>query len=304
MSRTGDRVVNGSYAAGWSIVRRMPERAAYALFERIADATWARHGRQVHRLESNLRRVLGPEATDAEVRHVSRDAMRSYLRYWCDAFRLPGWSRQRIVETLVVHGEQILADALAAGRGVVVALPHMGNWDHAGAWACVRHSEVVTVAERLEPEEVYERFLDFRRALGMEVLPLTGGAAAYPILLRRVRAGSLVCLLADRDLTSHGIPVRFFGAEARFPAGPAALAVQSDAALIAVGLWNQDGRNHVRFHPPIDVPAEGTRDERIAATSQAIADVFEREITEHPADWHMLQRLWTDDLDATKAPAS
>lgn len=302
MSRTGDLIVNKSYAAGWSVVRRMPERAAYAMFERIADTTWARHGHQVLRLESNLRRVLGPDVTDAELRHVSRDGMRSYLRYWCDAFRLPGWSRQRIVDTLVGHDEQILADALAAGRGVVVALPHMGNWDHAGAWACVRHSKVVTVAERLEPEEVFERFLDFRRALGMEVLALTGDVPAYPVLLRRARAGALVCLLADRDLTSHGIPVQFFGAEARFPAGPAALAVQSGAALIAVGLWHEDGRNHVQFHPPIEIPEDGSRDERIAAATQAIADVFEVEITKHPADWHMLQRLWTEDLDPAKAP--
>ena len=135
VSTFGGRVVDRAYGTGWAVVRRMPERAAYAMFGRIADATWARRGPQVRRLESNLRRVLGPDATDADVRRVSREGMRSYLRYWCDTFRLPGWSRERIVSGFVAHDDHLLADALAVGRGVVVALPHMGNWDHAGAWA-------------------------------------------------------------------------------------------------------------------------------------------------------------------------
>ncbi len=257
----------------------------------------------MRRLESNLRRVLGPDATDADVRRVSREGMRSYLRYWCDTFRLPGWSRERIVSGFVAHDDHLLADALAVGRGVVVVLPHMGNWDHAGAWASVTHRQIVTVAERLEPEDLFEKFLDFRRALGMEVLPLTGGDAPFPILLRRLRAGALVALLGDRDLTATGLPVDFFGAEARFPAGPAALAVQTGAALMAVGLWHEDGRNHVRFHPPIDVPSEGPKPARIAAATQAIADRFAAEIARRPADWHMLQRLWAEDLDPAKVPA-
>jgi KDO2-lipid IV(A) lauroyltransferase len=136
----------------------------------------------------------------------------------------------------------------------------------------------------------------------MEVIPLTGGDAPFPTLLRRLREGRMVALLGDRDLTAHGLPVTFFGAEARFPAGPAALAVQTGAVLLAVGLWHEDGRNHVRFHPPIEVSTGVAKQERIALTTQAIADVFAAEIATHPADWHMLQRLWTQDLDPAKAP--
>lgn len=302
MTTFADLATSRAYNTGWAVVRRMPERTAYAVFERLADTTWARRGSQVRRLESNLRRVLGPEATEAEIRHVSRAGMRSYLRYWCDAFRLPGWSRERIVSGIVVQREQLLIDALAAGRGVVVALPHMGNWDHAGAWACVTHAKVVTVAERLEPEDLYEKFLDFRRDLGMEVLPLTGGDPPFPTLLRRLRAGGLIALLGDRDLTAHGLPVQLFGAEARFPAGPAALAVQAGAALLAASLWFEDGRNHVYFHNPIQIPTEGEKSAQILAATQGVADAFAAGITAHPGDWHMLQRLWTEDLDPTRAP--
>lgn len=302
MSGFADLVSEKGFAAGWALVRRLPEPLAYAAFERMADASWARRGPSVRRLESNLARVLGSDSTIGELRTLSRQGMRTYLRYWCDAFRLPGWSRDRIKDSIVIHDEDLFVAALAQRRGVVCALPHMGNWDHAGAWACVKHQTVVTVAERLKPEDLYQKFLDYRRALGMEVLPLTGGDPPFPTLLRRLRAGGLIALLADRDLTAGGLPVQFFGAEARFPAGPAALAVQTGAVLLAPTLWTEDGRNHVQFHPALPIPTEGAKADRIQATTQLVADAFAAGISARPGSWHMLQRLWTEDLDPDRAP--
>jgi KDO2-lipid IV(A) lauroyltransferase len=264
---------------------------------------WARRGTSVLRLESNLRRVV-PDADDAEVRALSRQGMRSYMRYWCEAFRLPGWSRERIVDSIRIIDDHHLADGLATGRGVVVALPHMGNWDHAGAWATLAHSPVVTVAERLKPEDLYEKFLAFRRGLGMDVIPLTGGDPVFPYLAQKLHEGNLVALLGDRDLSNSGVPVRFFGSKAKFPAGPAALAVDTGAVLLTAQLYLEDGHNVVRFHPPVDVPTEGERSRRIFRTTQLVADQIEVSIRERPTDWHMLQRLWVDDLDPSKAPTS
>ncbi len=302
MSSFNDTLVSYGFGAGWSAVRRMPERTAYATFDRIADTMWARHGTSVRRLESNLRHVVGPEVSDAEIRVLSRAGMRAYMRYWCDAFRLPGWSRERIVGSIRIVEEHRLADALATGRGVVIALPHMGNWDHAGAWATLAHSPVVTVAERLKPEDLYEKFLAFRRGLGMDVIPLTGGDPPFPYLAERLGEGALVALLGDRDLGRSGVSVQFFGAKAKFPAGPAALAVDTGAVLLTASLWFEDGHNWVRFHPAIEVPTEGERSRRIFRTTQLVADSIEVGIRAHPADWHMLQLLWVADLDPTKAP--
>ena len=303
MSSVGDSLVAFGFGAGWSAVRRMPEKAAYSMFERIADTMWARHGDSVLRLESNLRRVV-PDADDAEIRRLSKDGMRSYMRYWCDAFRLPGWSRERIVDSIRIIDDHYLGDGLATGRGVIVALPHMGNWDHAGAWATLAHSPVVTVAERLKPEDLYEKFLAFRRGLGMDVIPLTGGDPVFPYLSQKLHEGQLVALLGDRDLSNSGVPVRFFGAKAKFPAGPAALAVDTGAVLLTAQLYLEDGHNVVRFHPPVEVPTEGERSRRIFRTTQLVADQIEVSIRERPTDWHMLQRLWVDDLDPSKAPSS
>jgi len=303
VSSIGDTLVSFGFGAGWSAVRRMPERTAYSLFERVADTMWTRKGSSVLRLESNLRRIV-PDADDEEIRALSRQGMRSYMRYWCDAFRLPGWSRERILDSIRIIDDHHLADGLATGRGVVVALPHMGNWDHAGAWATLAHSPVVTVAERLKPEDLYEKFLAFRRGLGMDVIPLTGGDPVFPYLSQKLHEGQLVALLGDRDLSNSGVPVRFFGAKAKFPAGPAALAVDTGAVLLTAQLYLEDGHNVVRFFPPVEVPTEGERSRRIFRTTQLVADQIEVSIRERPTDWHMLQRLWVDDLDPSKAPSS
>ena len=303
MSSVGDTLVSFGFGAGWSAVRRMPEKTAYSMFERIADTMWARRGGSVRRLESNLRRVV-PDATDEEIRLLSRDGMRSYMRYWCEAFRLPGWSRERIVDSIRIIDDHYLADGLATGRGVVVALPHMGNWDHAGAWATLAHSHVVTVAERLKPEDLYEKFLAFRRGLGMDVIPLTGGEPVFPYLSQKLHEGNLVALLGDRDLSNSGIPVTFFGSKAKFPAGPAALAVDTGAVLLTAQLYLDDGHNVVRFHPPVVVSTDGERSRRIFRTTQLVADQIEESIRARPTDWHMLQRLWVEDLDPSKAPTA
>jgi KDO2-lipid IV(A) lauroyltransferase len=165
------------------------------------------------------------------------------------------------------------------------------------------HAPVVTVAERLKPEDLYEKFLAFRRSLGMDVIPLTGGDPPFPYLADKLREGGLVALLGDRDLGRSGVPVQFFGEKAKFPAGPAALAVDTGAVLLPVTLWWEDGHNWLRFHPPVEVPEEGERSRRIFRTTQLVADAFAEGIAARPADWHMLQRLWVADLDPSKAPA-
>ena len=288
-----------AYAGGWRAVRLMPERMAYALFDRIADQQWRAHGSSVRRLEANLTRVVGPVAPD-ELRKLSREGMRSYMRYWCDAFRLPGWDAARIGTFEMRHPER-LADPVASGRGVVAALPHMGNWDHAGAWCSQHISSVNTVAEKLEPEQLYTAFVDFRTSLGMHIHGL-GDPGVYQLLQDALLAGGLVALLADRDLSAKGVDVQFFGETARFPAGPAALAVDTGASLVPVKLF-WEGHNVAEILPEIEPPTTGDRDERIRVTTQAVADALAAGIAEHPADWHMLQRVWLADLDPARLAA-
>jgi lauroyl/myristoyl acyltransferase len=299
------RLQDSVFAAGWAAVRGLPEPVARRQFDAIADAAWMRHGKGVRRLESNLRRVLGPRATTRQLRRTTHLGMRSYLRYWCEVFQLPRMRSADLIARMHCDNEWWLREGAASGRGMILALPHSGNWDHAGAWLAGTGVPFTTVAERLEPEALFERFVAFRESLGMEVIPLTGGQRPpYDVLADRLRAGGTLCLLADRDLTSSGIDVDFFGATARMPAGPAALAHDTGATLLPVTLHYPDRRTwNAYVHPQVEVPAAGDRAKKIQQMTQQMADAFAVAIDEHPHDWHMLQRIWVDDLDPGRLPA-
>ncbi|MBF4137514.1 MULTISPECIES: phosphatidylinositol mannoside acyltransferase [Streptomyces] len=292
-----ERLSDALYGLGWSTVKKLPEPVAVRLGQTLADTVWKRRGKGVLRLEANLARVV-PDAGPERLAELSRAGMRSYLRYWMESFRLPAWSETRIKEGFEPEGLHHLTDGLAAGKGVILALPHLGNWDLAGAWV-TRDLGVpfTTVAERLKPETLYDRFVAYREGLGMEVLPHTGGSA-FGTLARRLRAGGLVCLVADRDLSASGVEVKFFGDTARMPAGPAILAQQTGALLLPVTLWfDATPVMKGRVHPPVEVPETGTRAEKTSLMTQALADAFAEGIADHPEDWHMLQRLWLADLE-------
>jgi lauroyl/myristoyl acyltransferase len=292
--RVAGRAVDAAYGLGWSLSKQVPEPVAQRAFARLGDEIWRRQGRGVLRLRANLRRAR-PDAGEADLDHLAREAVRSYMRYWCEAFRLPVWPHQQVVDRVVVDNEHILREPLALGRGVVAALPHQANWDLAGAWACLTGAPLTTVAERLEPERLFRRFVAYRESLGMEVLPLSGGEAS-PIrtLLDRARSGRLVCLVADRDLSASGVEVKLLGERARLPAGPAMVARTTGAVLMPVTLAYEGARLRITMHDPVE-PVTGRDGVRLM--TQAVADVFSAGIRAAPQDWHMLQKVFVDDLD-------
>jgi KDO2-lipid IV(A) lauroyltransferase len=248
----------------------------------------------VRQLRANLARVVGP---DVELDPLVRQAMRSYARYWRETFRLSRITPAYVREHTDITGGDDLDKAVDSGRGVILALPHSGNWESAGVWLIDRGAPFSTVAERVRPESLYERFVAYREGLGMEVVPLTGGdRPPSDVLKERLRAGRVVCLLGDRDLTKRGVDVRFFGATARMPAGPALLAATTGAALMPIGLWFTRGGWGIRVHPEVPIPAAGRLRDRVAGATQEVADCFAADIALRPHDWHMLQRLWLADL--------
>ncbi len=290
----GDSVTEWAFAAGWQLVKWLPERMAYRAFDAGADLLWRRRGAGIVQFERNQARIH-PDLDAAGLSRLSREGMRSYLRYWCDAFRLPTWSREK-VNTFGLERVELLDAAMADGKGVVIALNHGGNWDHAGAWACARYGQLTTVAERLKPEGLFNRFLAFRESLGMEIVPL-GDPDLMRILARRLKEGRLVPLLGDRDISRNGVEVEFFGSAASFPAGPAVLAMLTGATLLPVTLWYADDAGTGYIHDPIAVPADGDRAQKIRVMTQQVADAFAEGLLGHSVDWHMMQPVWLEDLD-------
>lgn len=291
------------YAAGWRLARTMPQPVAMAAVRFAADLAYRRQGRGTRRLAANLRRVVGPGMPERDFEALVRQALRSYGRYWMEAFRLPSLSPAQVRASFHLGRHELLGADVAAKRGAIVALPHAGNWDAAGAWVAAMGWPLTTVAERLKPESMYELFLAFRQRLGMEIIPLTGGQQPpLDLLADRLGKGHVVPLLADRDLTARGVEVRFFGGRAKMPAGPALLALRTGAPLYVAAMWYEPGGPRGRLDGPLPMPADGPLMDRVRALTQLIADHFAAAIAQHPQDWHMLQRLWLDDgSGATRA---
>jgi KDO2-lipid IV(A) lauroyltransferase len=294
-----ERLQSAAFGAAWSLVCKMPESWARRLFTLGADIAWSRQGGGVQVLEGNLQRVLGPDADGGELRAMSREVMRSYARYYMEAFRIQAIPKERVLAG--THNDSpnvpLTMKYLQEGRGVIYALPHSGDYELAGAWInAMGAGSFTTVAERLKPESVFQRFLKMREGIGMEVLPTTGGPHPFGVMARRLRAGKLVCLVADRDLSDTGIEVDFFGEKAL---------MQTGAALMPVTSWfiGDDGWG-TYVHDEIPVPADGDRKEKAAIMTQQLAAVFEEGIRERPQDWHMLQKVFVADLDPERLARS
>jgi KDO2-lipid IV(A) lauroyltransferase len=285
-----DYLVAQAYFAGWSLIRRAPQSVADSLFESIARRMHTRDGKSVKRLRSNLARVK-PELSPDELEELLGRALSSYMRYWKETFRSPDWSRDQILSTVTVSQEHLLLDPITQKRAVVVALPHAGNWDHAGSYFCHKGARLVTVAEVLKPRALFERFLEYRQGIGMEVLPLD--SKAFSALLNRAQDGKLIALVADRDLSKSGIDVNFFDGVARMPAGPAIVAIRNNAPLVTAFVSYTPNGIHVDLRE-IAIPDIADEELRIKATVQLCADSFAQGIAAHPEDWHMMQRIWVD----------
>ena len=275
----------------------MPTRLAYFLFDKAAVIAWRKNSRSIQQLELNLSRVLECAVDDPRIRPLSLRAMKSYMRYYCETFMLPRWSDEQLLNRVrAENSEQVLA-ALKAG-GAVLSLPHLANWDWAGAWAARYFGSLCTVAERLRPEGVFQKFLKARESKGITLMPLTGDGGTYEFLREHVNQGRLVALLGDRDVAKSGMGNDFFGHRASLPIGAALLALDTGRPLFTCAPW-YDGENLViTFDSEIVFdrnPVQGRdRLRRAQEVTKLIAENFEQHIRRHPENWHQLQPIWPD----------
>lgn len=293
--RGSEQLSDWGYATGWRLVRALPESLARNAFD--AGAWYAARGGGPQQLRKNLARVLGvePEAVPAP---LIRASLASYARYWREAFRLPSMDLPAVAARLDQRfiGADKLAAAHDGGRGGVLALPHSGNWDMAGVWLAQKYGTFATVAERLKPESLFNRFVAYRESLGFEVFPLSGGQRPpFELLTERLQQNMFVCLMAERDLTRSGVEVKFFGAKTRMPAGSAKLAIATGAPLHPVHVYYDGDDCVVEVHDALD-----TSSGDVNVVTQALADRFAANIAAHPEDWHMMQPQWLDDLSEAR----
>ncbi len=291
------RLMFRTYSTLGRALAAVPEPVALAIATMVGDVLHRfRHGSRTN-VERNLRRVVGSDLDQASLDRWSRRAFRAYARYWVEGARLPSTPRQQVLQRfVVVDGFEHLVEGMASGNGVVLALPHVGSWEYGGTFLAAVGYPMTSVAERLEPPELFEYFVDQRAAMGLTIVPLdqsSGGA-----VMRTLRAGGLVGLLCDRDLLGNGIDVEFFGEKTTMPAGPATLAMRTGATLLTAAVYSGPGRDHhAVVGAPIDVTRSGSLRSDVSRVTQDIADRFESLIRRAPEQWHVFQPLWSADRD-------
>ena len=288
------------YLAGWRLARLGPERAVGRAFDALSVRSWRRNHRRRETVRENLLPVTGPgPALDAAV----RDAFVSYGRYWMETFRMEDLTSDELTARFGIEGEAILRDTHAAGHGGVLATLHLGNWDAGGRWVAERWPLTVVV-EVLRPKMLFDRFVAHRRSLGMTIIPLVRGGDATGQCLARIKAGDLVALVSDRDLSGTGVGVKMFGRQTKMPPGPAVLALRAGVPLIPACIYQlPEGKWLAWVMDPINEGVEGENPENVALLTQRLADSFERLIVRNPSQWHAFSRVWLDADRSASTPA-
>jgi len=239
-------------------------------------------------------RRVRPTASRREIKAATSEAFASYTRYWYEMFRLPHDAKKPLTR-FSSDGYEYIKQAVADGRGAIMAIPHIGGWEYAGAWLAQQGGAApVAVVEAVEPPELFALFRDQRRAMGMEIIAL--GPDSGTQVAKALHDNRVLCLLSDRDISGDGIEVEFFGERTTLPAGPALLSIRTGAPLLPVAVYFDGRSNFARVLPPLDTSRQGSLRADVARITQDMAHALEQLIRAAPEQWHMMQPNWPSDV--------
>jgi phosphatidylinositol dimannoside acyltransferase len=299
----GERLSYPGFAAAERLAMALPEFLGRRLFDAGALAAFHLAPKARGVLERNLARVLGKDPRSPVVHSAAKEAFRSYGRYWYDTFHIRTMPDHEFVARYRFVGREHIAAALESGRGAVLALPHLGNWDAAGHWVHLAGWRITAVAELLRPERLYELFRDHRRALGMGIVALEDDRKVGEQLVTLMGDNELIALVADRDLRGRGVAVEMFGRERRMPAGPAMLSLFTGSPLLPAACYDLEDGWTTYIEEPLDLERSGAMREDVTALTRLLAKRFERAIAAAPTQWHMFQPFWEDRPTPAEAAA-
>lgn len=286
----GGQLTYWTYRLMVAVCPLLPTRSGRRLFDAAGRLLFRLAPRMRSTVTANQAQVLGRPAGDPLVRASAEEAFARYARYWFDTFHVLGWSDERVAEAFHFENLDLVEKALAEGKGALIALPHMGNWDVGGRAMAIRLAPIVSVAEHLKPDRLFDLFLEHRRRLGMDIIDLASDHVGRQ-LTHQLDRNRIVALVADRDLSGGGVEVEMFGRTRRMPSGPAMLSVSSGAPLLAGPILTTPEGWSLSFSE-VTVERTGRRKEDVVALTRALASAFERGIASSPADWHLFQPGW------------
>jgi KDO2-lipid IV(A) lauroyltransferase len=295
------QLVYYAYVGASRLAQAIPERLAYG----IAHSIGILHSRLSRKKKAivarNLSRITGEPQDSPRVQRLLTAAFKSYARYWLETFRLVRAPSGFFLERFQCPDAHKIDEVVARGKGAVVCVSHLGNWDAAGAWAGARGHRLVSVAEVLKPRRMFEFFIDHRERLGMKIYAAEAGVTAK--LVKEVEDGSVVAILGDRDLKGRGPKVDFFGEPATLPAGPASVAIRAGVPLLVAGVWTTvlpDRKRgwYAEISGPFELPEEDPSG-AVQTLTEKVAEELERFISRRPEEWHVFQPFWPADRNKT-----
>jgi phosphatidylinositol dimannoside acyltransferase len=289
-ARAVETITYLGYKAMHRLAPLLPTRTGRAIFEAGGRLLFRLLPRTRAIVAANQAQVLGRPADDPLVQASTREAFALYARYWFDLFNVLSWSDDEVVQAFRFTNLDVVEKGLADGKGVVIGLPHMSNWDVGGRAMAIKVAPLVSVAEHLEPEELFRLFLEHRRELRMDIIDLASPHVGRQ-LSGRLEKNRIVALVADRDLTGGGVEVEMFGRPRRMPAGPAMLSLATGAPLLAAQIVTTPEGWTLTFRE-ISIEPTGRRKEDIRELTRALASAFEQGISAAPSDWHLFQPAW------------
>ncbi|HKC17989.1 MAG TPA: lysophospholipid acyltransferase family protein [Candidatus Dormibacteraeota bacterium] len=279
------QLLAASYRAGARVLRVVPPGVRYAAATPGGSAWFLLSAAQRRAAMDNYAAALGADPRDPRVGKVARRAFQNYGRMLMDFLLLGSLSPAELGQRMTYDGREHLDAALARGRGVIMAVPHMGSWDMAGSFAASLGYSVWAVAEKF-PGSLNDAVVKTRERFGLRVVSL--GRSAVRVLTEALKGNGVIALVCDLE-QGPGVPVRFFGRRAIVPGGPAALALKNGASVITVAPYaTTRGHYHVHLDAPMDVAADETRE----GLMQRVIARFEDYIRERPDQWYAFRRMF------------
>ncbi|MEX0750969.1 MAG: lysophospholipid acyltransferase family protein [Dehalococcoidia bacterium] len=277
-------------------IGRLPLGWRYGIARFVSDRLYNRRRSIRENTRSNVRHVLGPDATEDEVNRIARQCTRNAGRYYADVIGMHRMDVRRFYENdLVLEGVDYVREAQAAGRGVVLASAHYANPEFAVQGLAAVGIQVFALVEPLQPPELGRLMWNLRRVHGHVYEPVS--FAAVKKALAWLRNGGVVAILIDRDIQNRGIDLELCGAQARFPTGAIDLALRTNAVVLPGWVKRTGGfKVHAKIGPPLEMVRTGNNEHDLRVNSAALLKLFEAHLRNDPGQWSVLDRIWRDDV--------
>jgi lauroyl/myristoyl acyltransferase len=281
------------------VAPHIPRRVGYALMGLLAGLMYRLGRRNRDMIQSNVRHVLGAQASAEEVDAVARRIFHNLLNNYFDLFWLPGQRTEKIAPLMETHGEEHIAEAAALNKGIIAVTLHLGNQELMTQFKTISERRLNVVVEHVNNERVFRYLVSLRQSPGINIIPVDTGVRE---MFRALKRNEAVGLVFDRDINGSGRVIPFFGSPARLPDGYAVLALRLGAPILpGVAVRTPAGGYALYLEKPMFFEGRANNDEDVRRVMATVAPVAERLVSRYLDQWVYFHYVWEDDKERVRS---